>query len=270
MNTSLDIILWGIHQETAYNVSEKVFKSIRNVQSVLDRFDPAAEVCRINKNAFTTETVVSRYLIEAIKKGINDFHRTKGYFNIFAGDAYSSLKRGSGEFMEFIATTTLPEELIEINEHSNSIRFLQPSVSLDFGGIGKGLALDKASKILDDFGVQNAFVSFGGSSILTKGHHPHGEYWPFSFQSEEMKEEIWALGDDAVSVSSTHQGKGKNAHIFNPKSGRVLNSKITAVQTDSAAVAEVLSTALIASPPEKHHKIVQNFNVKKWAVYNIQ
>jgi thiamine biosynthesis lipoprotein ApbE len=269
MNTSLDIILWGIDRETACLVSEKIFKSIREVQSVLDRFNPAAEVCRVNKNAFSEETVVSPYLIEAIKRGVNDFNRTQGYFNIFAGDAYSSFKKGSGEYLNFVDPTLLPEDLIEIDENNNSIRFLQRSVSLDFGGVGKGLALDKASIILDDFGVQNAFISFGGSSILTKGHHPHGEYWPFSFKETEIEDQVWALNDDAVSVSSTHQGKGNIAHIFDLKSGCALNSKIAAVQGVSAAGTEVLSTALIASPPEKHHEIVQNFNVKKWTVYNI-
>jgi thiamine biosynthesis lipoprotein ApbE len=84
----------------------------------------------------------------------------------FAGDAYSCLKRGSDEYVKFVAPGLLPEDLIDIDEYNNSIHFLHPSVSLDFGGFGKGLALDKASIILDDFGVQNAFISFGGSSIL--------------------------------------------------------------------------------------------------------
>lgn len=268
MNTSLDIILWGIDQETACIVCEKVFKSIREVQRVLDRFDPVAEVYKINKTAFNEETVVGQYLMHAIKRGINDFHRTQGYFNIFAGDAYSSVKKGSGEYMAFAAPTLLPEDLIEIDEYSNRIRFLHRSVSLDFGGIGKGLALDEASIILDDFGVQNAFISFGGSSILTKGHHPHGKYWPFSFQSEKFGDEVWPLNNDAVSVSSTRQCNGNIAHILDPKTGQVSNSQIAGVQSVSAAGAEVLSTALIASPPEKHHEIVHNFNVNKWAVYN--
>ncbi|HKK67945.1 MAG TPA: FAD:protein FMN transferase [Bacteroidales bacterium] len=264
MNTSLDIILWGIDQETACDVTEKIFNVIKNLQGVLNRFDPLAEVYRVNQNAFEKEMVISPVLMQAVNQGVRDFYQTKGYFNIFAGDVYSSLKSAPGENVNLFATALLPEGLIEINKTDNSIRFLQKSVSLDFGGVGKGLALDGVSSVLDDFNIQNAFISFGGSSVLTKGHHPHGAYWPFSFRDNDVEGEVWPLVDDAVSVSSSKQGSGEVTHIFDPKTGRVETFQMAAVQCKSAAVAEVLSTALIASPQKEHQKIMGNYNVVRW------
>lgn len=264
MNTSLDIILWGIDQITACNMSEKIFSVIENLQSVLDRFNPLAEVYKVNKNAFNNEMVISPILMRAVDQGIKDFYRTRGYFNIFAGDAYFSLKEGFGEHVELFDPSIIPENLIELNESGNSIRFLQNSVSLDFGGVGKGIALDEVSDIFDDFDIQNAFISFGGSSVLTKGHHPHGAYWPFSFRGDDVEGEVWPLVDDAVSVSSSKQGGGNVTHIIDPKTGRIETSKMAAVQCKSAAVAEVLSTALIASPQKEHQQIMGNYNVERW------
>lgn len=266
MNTTLDIILWGIHQKTALKVSERVFNVIKKLQGVLDRFDPLAEVYRVNQNAFKKEIAISPVLMKAVRKGVHDFHQTKGYFNIFAGDVYSSFKSGSGDNVNLFAPTLLPEDLIEINEPGNSLRFLQNSVSLDFGGVGKGLALDEISSVLDDFDIQNAFISFGGSSVLTKGHHPHGAYWPFSFRDNDDEGEVWPLVDDAVSVSSSKQGGGDLTHIIDPKTGRAGTFKMAAVQCRSAAVAEVLSTALIASPQGEHQQIMGNYNVERWAL----
>jgi thiamine biosynthesis lipoprotein ApbE len=155
-----------------------------------------------------------------------------------------------------------------MDESKNSIRFLQHDASLDFGGIGKGMALDEVSAMLDEMGIKNAFISFGGSSILTRGHHPHGNYWPFSFQNPTIGQEIWKLNNDAISVSCAEQGLEKNAHILNPKSGRWPEKITTGVQSDNVTDAEVLSTTLVAAPPEKHQEIAGRFNVKKWAVFD--
>lgn len=266
MNTPLDIVLWGINQELADKMTEKVFKRILEIQKILDRFNPEAETYQVNQTAFSKPVPVSAYLFQKIKKGIKDFYRSQGYFNIFAGTAYAVLKE-TGNRTSLSIPHYLPEEMIDMDESKSCIRFLYQSVSLDFGGIGKGLALDEASIIMDEFGIKNAFISFGGSSILTKGRHPHGDYWPFTFQNQEIEKEIWPLRNDAVSVSSAGQGSNNRPHILDPNSGLPPATRTTGVQSDSAAEAEVLSTTLIAAPDEKHQEIVRHFNVKKWNVF---
>jgi thiamine biosynthesis lipoprotein ApbE len=268
MNTLLDIVLWGIDRELAEMVSDRIFGQIKQLQKILDRFNPNAETFQVNQTAHSNELAVSPVLFNAIKRGIKDFHRSQGYFNVFAGGAYASLKEtnraSAGRVKEF-----MPEEMIAINESPNKIRFLHNEVSLDFGGIGKGLALDEASKTLDEMKIKNAFISFGGSSILTKGQHPHGDYWPFSFQEKQIEGVVWALNNDAVSVSGAGVGSGNHPHILDPKSGRPSQNITAGVQSDSAAEAEVLSTALVAAPPGNHQKMVSHFNIKKWAVFDI-
>lgn len=267
MNTLLDIVLWGIDQELAEIVSEKIIRKIKELQKVLDCHDPAAETFQLNQTANSGEVLISSVLFKTIKKGIKDFHRSQGYFNIFAGKAYTSLKEMSSTDKKVHTPDSLME-MMAFDESQNKIRFLHKDVSLDFGGIGKGLALDEASMILAEMEIKNVFISFGGSSILTRGHHPHGNYWPFTFQHESLKEEVWPLRNDAVSVSSARYGSGNTSHILNPLTGQPSNGLTAGVQSDSAAEAEVLSTALIASSPDKHQEIASHFNVKKWAVFN--
>lgn len=266
MNTLLDIVLWGIDQEMADQVAKKVFCRINELQAILDRFNSEAETFQVNQNAFSKNMALSPFLFETVKHGIKYFHKSRGHFNVFAGRVYSSLKERN-EFTHFPTIIDSPEDIIKQDESNNTIRFLHPSISLDFGGIGKGLALDETSRILDEFGIQNAFISFGGSSILTKGHHPHGSHWPFSFQDQGDEAVIWPLRNDAVSVSSAGHGSRKKPHILNPITGDSPPAHTAAVQSDSATEAEVLSTALLAAPPEKHHEIAIHFNVKRWTVF---
>lgn len=266
MNTLLDIVLWGIHGKLTEVVSEKIMKRIKILQNVLDRFDPASETFQVNQSAYPEELNVSSVLFEIIKRGIRDFHRTQGYFNIFGGKGYAALRKAENA-SSGILSASFPKQIIAMDESKSSIRFLHQDVSLDFGGIGKGLALDEVSAILDEMEIKHAFISFGGSSILTRGHHPHGDYWPFSFLNQGDEAEIWPLRNDAVSVSCARHGSRKTPHILNPKTGDPASAHTAAVQSDSATEAEVLSTALIAGPPEKHQKIASLFKVKRWAVF---
>jgi thiamine biosynthesis lipoprotein len=270
MNTFLDIVLWGIDQGTAEKASASIIKKVKGLQKILDRYDRDAETFQINRDAFTQKIKVSECLMQAIQHGIKDFHRTLGYFNIFAGEAYSALKNGKqGDVIH--THNLLPEEIIEADAGSNTIRFLKEFVSLDFGGIGKGLALDEAGVILNEYGISNAFISFGGSSILTRGRHPHGNYWPFSFRDKSIEHEVWELTDDAISISCAKGGNVNFTHIWNPKANKpALSEQISGIQSQRATEAEVLSTALTAAPPKWHQKIASGFDIKKWVVFGIQ
>ncbi len=58
-----------------------------------------------------------------------------------------------------------------------TIRFRNEVVQVDFGGFGKGYALERIRKLLLSHGILNAFISFGESSVLALGNHPHGVGW---------------------------------------------------------------------------------------------
>ena len=58
-----------------------------------------------------------------------------------------------------------------------TIHFRNEVVQVDFGGFGKGYALERIRKLLLSHGILNAFISFGESSVLALGNHPHGTGW---------------------------------------------------------------------------------------------
>ena len=54
---------------------------------------------------------------------------------------------------------------VRLDRTTRTVRFLQPGVELDPGGIGKGYAIDRLVAILKRRGVTSAFLSAGGSSL---------------------------------------------------------------------------------------------------------
>jgi len=160
-------------------------------------------------------------------------------------------------------------ENIIINSDIQQVHVDRSGIQFDFGALGKGIALDKCKAVLQRFDINNALLSFGGSSILALGHHPHGEHWPVSLahplnSNEQLNS--FGLKDTCLSISSTilHKNnvdKPLRKHLFHPKSGVVSSMlKSTAVITSSAGIGEAFSTALLIASPEEKLTLLRTAN----------
>ena len=136
------------------------------------------------------------------------------------------------------------------------------SVALDFGGFGKGYALDRAVTALRDAGVECALLSAGESSMAVIGEHPLGGAWSFAVpdprDADRALVEI-ALIDEALSISST-LGLGvtapERAAMVRPGRSTAVVAPRSAVVVDAnGAVAEMLSTALIVADDEAAQRL---------------
>jgi len=269
MNSRLDIILWGVPADQAGHISREIISAGRNLQSVLDRFDPKAETSIVNHQAHHRDTPVSSLMMSVLSQSIHYHLITQGIFNVFAGDAFDALKKGHVAGKTFPIND--PRDTVIINKEKQTVRFTTKNVSLDFGGIGKGLVLDKAAEILTPHPSINAFISFGGSSVLTRGHHPYGESWPFSFRVPEINE-TWYLTNDTLSISQNKTDNRRKPHILNTfeeNKGALNRNRLACVQSNIATDAEVLSTALLAGPDNMQEQIVTAFNIKRHRIYNL-
>lgn len=131
-------------------------------------------------------------------------------------------------------------------------------VALDFGGFGKGFALDRARAVLRRCGVRSACMSAGESSIAVVGEHPLGGGWPFAIphplQTDRVLVEV-ELEDEALSISAT-VGAGTNAPdraaMLRPGDGSVVTAPRCTVAIDpSGAGTEIISTALLVADHER-------------------
>lgn len=131
-------------------------------------------------------------------------------------------------------------------------------LALDFGGFGKGFALDRARTALRAAGVKCALLSAGESSIAVVGEHPLGGGWPFAIPHPLDPAQVLIeveLVDEALSVSSTI-GAGTRAPdraaMIRPGEGTSITMPRSAVAVDrSGARAEMFSTALIVADDDR-------------------
>jgi thiamine biosynthesis lipoprotein ApbE len=183
---------------------------------------------------------------------------TKGYFDIGSGWHKNAISGTTGASVSGV-------RLLETDERQRRIRFAAPEIALDFGAIGKGLLLRETDKLLTQNGVENCFISFGGSSILTRGHHPHGNHWPVAFRSPSYMNPVFQMNDDFASFSQgTPDGMNATAHIVNPYTNQTEgNFRISGVQADCPVITEVFSTVLILALPGEAALLTAGFRLKR-------
>lgn len=119
--------------------------------------------------------------------------------------------------------------------------------SLDFGGIGCGLALDRAGSVLRSHGVGQALLELSGD-FLALGAPDGFAGWPLAAADPwtgEPTEAVFDLAHAALATSSVVERRS----ILDPRSGLVADhlAQVT-VLAPTATLADVWSTAAVVAP----------------------
>lgn len=127
---------------------------------------------------------------------------------------------------------------VELDARARTIELPVQGMEFDFGGFGKGWALDRAAQILRESGVEAALLNFGGQ-ILAVGAPNGAEGWLVHVPGAP---EPIVLRDASVAVSGDSERPG---HIYSPFDGRPVRRLGSAAAVCSSAVeADAWSTPL--------------------------
>ena len=148
------------------------------------------------------------------------------------------------------------------------LRSRNPQLWLDFGGIAKGYAVDRAIERLRARGVQNAIVNAGGN--LRAIGSKDGQPWRIGVRDPRGPGVLASLtitGDESVSTSGDYerhfewQGV-RYHHVLDPRSGYpAIGAVAVTVVAESAEKADVASTALMIAGPTEWRALARALGV---------
>ena len=157
-------------------------------------------------------------------------------------------------------------EHIRLDEERLTVGFDTPGVEINFGGIGKGFALDDTVPIFERYGIDNYLIQGGMSSALARGGRmgdgmPAGRNcWTVGVVHPLHPERRLArlrLANAALATGGSgrqyffHKGR-RLSHIIDPRTGYPATGVLSAtVISPSAAEADALSTAFFVMGPDK-------------------
>ena len=207
------------------------FAEIERWDRILSLYKEESELSALNRAAGTGPARVSPDLYAAVEAALRLARDSGGAFD----PTILPVLRGGQAKLPLVGWRK-----VRMDPAARSIELPVAGMGLDFGGVGKGWALDKAAAILKKAGVKRALFNFGGQLLAV------GE-WPVAAAGHAGP---LLLKDASLSTSADSERPG---HIVSPFDGRpVRRQGSAAVLAASAAEADAWSTALFVlgkNPP---------------------
>src|SRR5437762_1651644 len=174
LGTFVQIQAFGSNADELEDAVEAAFLPIAQVHQLMSFHDPESEVSRMNRDASHKGVSVHPWTWRVLKSAQEFYRNTDGIFDItMAGQLvkWNYLPRygarfGRGNWRDIVL------------EAAGRVRFRRPLL-VDFGGIAKGFAVDRAVEILKRKRVITGIVNaggdlrvFGSASQLVHVRHP--------------------------------------------------------------------------------------------------
>ncbi len=257
----------GDHKRAA----QAAFDEIRRIDRLMSTYKDDSEISEVNRLACKAPVSVGPNFWNVVTACRLYSNMSNGSFDPTVyplmkmwGFTRHEGRLPSGEEMKK-TVPLLGFEKVRLDESARTISFTREGMGLDFGGIAKGYAVDRAIEVLKGFGVTSAIVDAGGN-FYALGTPADRAYWRAGIRHPLRADEVIArlpVAGKGVSTSGNYErffeiGGKKYCHIMDPRTGWPVEGMLSAtVIADSAMAADALSTAVFVLGQEKGMQLIE-------------
>ncbi len=283
MATEFEVSVNETDSDIAASIALDALDEIDRIEEELSVFRPTSLISRINLLAHEMNIRVPQEVFDWILVCRQLWEETEGAFDITSAPLWQlwGFARREGKIPEEQKIKDILPNIgmqnIRLNEEDRSIAFDREGVSLNFGGIGKGIALDCTQQIFNRQELSDYLIQGGQSSALAWGGRlgdGNAAEKPEKSVKSVKPLSCWTIGvthplrpnrylaqlhlhNCALGTSGSqyqffrYRGK-RYSHILDPRTGLpALGLLSTIVLAPSAAMADALSTAFFVLGPDK-------------------
>ncbi len=253
LGTQAYIEFWA-EQQDAQKLIADVQAEFERINQLMSPYISSSELSILNRQAATAPVQVSAELYQLLRQAREVSVLSNGAFDItFASVGFyydyragkrpdSAVLQSSRQYVNYQSVELLA---------GNKVRFAQPGVKIDLGGIAKGYAVEQAMAIIAATGIQHAQLTAGGDSRLLGDKR--GKPWLVGIKHPRQDDKYAArlpLENTAVSTSGDYEryfieDGVRYHHILDPKTGLSATGllSVTVIGADSSRT-DALSTTL--------------------------
>lgn len=258
MGTEFTVAVYGRDADFLAEAVEQVFREIDRLDQQMSNYKAESELSEINREAASQDVLVEPNLFALLQKSLAFSEETDGAFDITVGPLMKAwgFFRDQGRVPSEAELRQVLERVgyrhVKLDPARRTVRFDEPGIELDLGGIAKGYAVDRAVDILREDGITSALVSGGMSSIYALGAPPGEKGWKITLRDpfdEKKAADVVYLRDFSVSTSGDYVrffklGGKTYSHIMDPHSGMPVENMLSttvfaASTTDSDALSKL-------------------------------
>jgi thiamine biosynthesis lipoprotein len=243
------------------------------VERTMTRFRPDSDIGRANFGAAREAVVVSSATATVLARALRWAEASEGRFDPalgMASELWDVLNRREpppeGPVRHLAARGFWRE--LDLSEFRGmpAVRFGDPELHLDLGGIAKGYGIDRAAAALRASGIRDAIVTVGGD-LYALGHAPGGGPWRVGIRSPHDPAALAAtldVSNRAVATSGDYerffQWRGvRYHHLIDPETAAPRRAPVhsTTVLADRCIDADAAATAGFGMPRDEGMRLVR-------------
>lgn len=259
MGSLLEITAYG-GADRCRQALEAAYAEVNRLEAVLSPFRAESDLSRINREAPYRPVTADAELIDVLTMSLGFARLTGGAVDVTVGPLMRLWRHRSSEMKGIPPSSEQVERTLRLVGHQHvivdsdrsTVAYQHAGMSIEFGAIGKGYAVDRAVKVLEHHGVGAALVSFG-SSLYALGSPPDRDGWRIAIRHPRDRGRVVdaiTLTDGALGTSGNDQQAMRLAgrwygHIMDPRTGYPSEGLSGAsVLAPTAVEADALSTAV--------------------------
>ncbi len=239
---------------------EAAYAEVKRLEAVLSPFRAESGLSRINREAPCKPVSADPELIDVFTKSLTFARVTGGAVDVTVGPL---MRLWGHRLSETEDSPPSPEQVertlrlvgyrhVIVDADRSTVAYQRAGMSVEFGAIGKGYAVDRAVNVLKHHGVEAALIGFG-SSLYVLGAPPNQDGWRIAVRDPRDRGRVVdtiTLRDMAMATSGNDQQALRLAgrwygHIMDPRTGYPSEGlSCVSVVAPTAVEADALSTAV--------------------------
>ena len=229
MGTTCDIQLFARNKAKAGKAADAAIADVQRLEALYSRYKFDSFLSEINRVAAAGGSIrVDDETASLLDYAVTCYEQSDGLFDITSGILRRAWKFDQGKLPE---QSLIDELLDKVGWHKVSwkrpvLAFSVPGMELDFGGVVKEYAVDRAAALCYAQGIKHGVVNLGGD-IKVIGPRGDGSPWRVGIRHPRDKTAILdtlLLYEGALASSGDYErcitvNGVRYGHVLNPKTG---------------------------------------------------
>jgi thiamine biosynthesis lipoprotein len=224
------LLLHAARAGDAQRVAAAVVADVSRIEAKYSRYRDDSVTTRVNAAAGAAPVAIDAETAALLRYADQCHRQSGGRFDVTSG-----VLRRVWDFRARPPRLPAPEALAaarakigwsRVEWDDRAIRLPEPGMEIDFGGIGKEYAADRAATICAEHGIAHALVNLGGD-VRALGGQPGGAPWRVGIRDPRQHGRaiaVLAVADGAVATSGDYErffelGGRRYCHILDPRTG---------------------------------------------------
>jgi FAD:protein FMN transferase len=264
MGTQATLTVAGSESDKLAEAEHRVREAMTRLDAELSVYQPESAVSRLNRLAGIEPVEMPGSAWRLLELSKQYGNATGGAFDVTIGPLLQVWRQGRGRSASVPSEQAIAEAVSlvdyrQIRLGDNAAFLPRRGMSVDFGAIGKGYAVDAAWEECRRSGASNFMVDLGGN-LRVAGHPNRATTWTVAvrnpFDPTSTVARLRIESGRAVATSGQYErfveAEGRRyGHIIDPRTGYPASglAAVTVVAPD-AVTADVLSTSLFVLGPQ--------------------